>query len=417
MHAFELLKKIFPNLLKGLLGGLLTGLLLGNSPIAQDNVAKPVFDNVPKQSQSLSQTVDFNATLVNKDNKVLEGHEVSIYDITDGRVFVQKLLSNSDGLASFKGLKTNRSYSVSIDGEAVGYTFRNSDRSEMGRTFILNEVSNSNAKTVVSNKLASVRANNEEGEVLAAIKISLYNAGEQVAEALTDENGLANFAALQDGVYYDIYVNNEPYNNFVRTGETTDVYLSAVSTESESGSQSKDTVSNDKTFNFIAKTVNADLNLIPEQALTILDTTNGRETVAEANTNINGEFLFTDLKTNRSYTVLVNGEETGYTFRSSDETTISHNFEVKVASKEDSQAVQTVNSTVNVTNEDELPLAGKEVSLSRDGKVVSTATTDESGNAVLTNLLEGTIYDISVDGVSYPFFIVRGGSNLTIAVN
>lgn len=241
MYTFDLLKKLFPHIFRGIVGGLMAGLLLtgaSDTVNTTNNTSKPVTvenhyateTEIHEASESVG-TVEFKATLVNKDNKLLKDHKVAIYDITDGRDLVEDKLSNEMGEATFTGLKTDRSYNVVIDGEESPYTFRNSDSSTMGRVFILDAEADQDADSKVSDKLATVRTNSEDNELLGQVTVALYYNGEKVAETLSDYQGLATFNNLQDGVFYDIYVNGQASKNFVRTGELTDVYLAGTSTE------------------------------------------------------------------------------------------------------------------------------------------------------------------------------------------
>ncbi len=359
--------------------------------------------------------LSFTTQLVNQQGLTLAGHKVSLFDVTDERFFVAEQETNAYGEATFSLLPVERNYSVFIDGEPMGYTFRNSEPVAMGRTFVLDqEITGSANRADFAQEPAIVTVYDQNGEPVADQTVALMSSGKELAQATTDAKGQVSFKQVYQGVYYDLTLNGEVVQNFARSGENTSLYTYVEANEEKSEPVVAD--GNKGEVRFEATAINDEYHTLSDVEVALYDITYSSELVAKGVTNEQGVVAFTGLKTSHNYSVMINGDFVGYTFRSSeDKASLAHTFTIQSCDSKEGDKVKTVSSTVNVANADDIALAGKTVSLMRQGQVVATATTNEQGNAQLSNLIIGEFYDIYVDGTSVNNF-VQGGSNQSVFI-
>ncbi len=417
MFTFDLIKQLLPKLFQGFLASFLASLMLGPAAFPNDHASSLTSGKVPEKAPSVfaqEQGLSFTATLVTPNGQVLSGHKVSLFDITEARFFVSEKVTNAQGQAQFKALPLSRNYSVYIDGEAVGYTFRNSESAQMRRSFILNAPAAQDAPTVYASQPAIVKVFDEESNPLGEVEVELLFKDQSVAKGRTDFTGEVRFDQIQEGVFYDLKINGEPVKNFARSGESVSVFVAGLSSDIVENEIPTSPITKE-TLSFTAFVADQNKNVLEGQTVRIIDTTQKRLVVAEKKTDAKGQAHFDKLPADRSYTVEINGEETGYTFRSSDESQMKHSFLIDPQSTSDEQ-LKTVNATVSVSDENGFALSQQKVSLSRNGKVVAEALTDGQGQATLSGLLEGTLYDVEVNGQKIPFAIVQGGASTSVSI-
>ncbi|WP_414045755.1 hypothetical protein ACMGE5_05185 [Macrococcus equi] len=177
--------------------------------------------------QAKQQGVTFNAYVINNKYQYVKNQNVKLIDITSGRkVFAQKK-TNQYGKASFTKLPVERNFAVYINGINQGYTIRGVEGTTLNNTFYVNK--KGAYKYNVATQPAKVVVVDENAQELKNQKVDLYRGTEKVRSQKTKSNGSAQFTnKITVGTQYNIYVNNKKIaNKFVRSGETTYVYLTA----------------------------------------------------------------------------------------------------------------------------------------------------------------------------------------------
>lgn len=350
----------------------------------------------------------FVAQVVNANNEVLAGHQVKLYDITESRFLAAVTTTDAKGLATFVNLGLQKNYSVEIDGVAQGYTFRNSEAKMMQRTFIVAGKSETSVKGQLASEPAIITVLSQDGKPVVNQEVTLIWQGKTLASALSDSEGKVHFNNLHVGVFYDLMLNGKTQLNFARAGEETSLFVNVESEAMQAEKKDSEAVSESVTFT--TKVIDSNQALLSDQVVRLYDITYGRELVAENNTH-DGQAVFNKLKVSHNYSVEINGESIGYTFRSSEENAqLSHTFILADVKGSDEHKIATITSTVSVFNEDGMALAGKKVDLFYRGQVVGHALTNQDGEAVIDGLVEGTFYDIHVDGQDVNNFVLGGDS-------
>lgn len=170
----------------------------------------------------------FTVTILGEDGKVIEGKNVSLSDITDGKEEVLKTgQSDSNGQVVFAELPLARNISVSIDGKAQGYTIRtDKDGQTKAAAFY---VSGTGSKLPIYTKIpATIYVVNEEVEGISGQTVTLFNTlGQKVAEMNSDEKGKVVFSDnLMEGTFYTIFVNGIKMDS-ITPGNSLSVALSS----------------------------------------------------------------------------------------------------------------------------------------------------------------------------------------------
>lgn len=334
----------------------------------------------------------FTATLVNEKGELLSGVSVSLSDVTSERRPVAEGKSDAAGKAVFSGLRRDRNYSVAADGEDLGYTFRNRE----GRVFVLERrEASAGAGRLEADKTAEVYVCDENAQALPGQTVLLTRGGKEICRGETDSDGLFKATGLYEGVFYELWLNGEKSAQTIISGESRTLF-----TENKKNNQA-----------LAIHILDADCKALAGQTVTLYDITEERRELTSLKTNENGVALFSDLKTARNYTFAVNGEQQGYTFRSSEAGTYEHSFFVADKKADATKAAEnTAVASVTVFDENGVPQAGHTITLLRDGKTAAQALTNESGTAALSGLVKGTFYEIECDGVHQKDFVIGGSS-------
>lgn len=183
----------------------------------------------PKEADAtpVKGSFSFTATVLEKDQRVIPGKEVRLYDITDGKsveLAVQK--TDDKGQARFDNLPLSRNISVNVDGKPQGYTVRtDQDKSQKAAAFYVE--GKGTQKVTFSAGKAVIKVVNEESEALAGQEVVLKNKlGLEVAKGLTDKTGHVTFEnSLLDGTIYTAVVNGVEMTKLVTTGSSTTFFL------------------------------------------------------------------------------------------------------------------------------------------------------------------------------------------------
>lgn len=168
-------------------------------------------DTSKEQATEQPKATGFNflVTILDKEGKVLEGKEVALSDITDGKPLPLKAAkTNAKGQILFEQLPLSRNISVTVDGKSQGYTVRTDQNGQLKEAAFYAEGKGSVAPEYTKKPL-TITVRDSGGNGLAGQTVTLVNdLGQTVAEMTTDAKGKATFVnQLMDGMFYNYLVN------------------------------------------------------------------------------------------------------------------------------------------------------------------------------------------------------------------
>lgn len=206
---------------KGLMDGTFYAIFVDGKKMSETVPGMPVnvaLDTSKEQATEQSKATGFNflVTILDKEGKVLEGKEVALSDITDGKPLPLKAAkTNAKGQILFEQLPLSRNISVTVDGKSQGYTVRTDQNGQLKEAAFYAEGKGSVAPEYTK-KLLTITVRDSGGNGLA---------GQTVAEMTTDAKGKATFVnQLMDGMFYNYLVNGIKMNT-VTPGNVISAYL------------------------------------------------------------------------------------------------------------------------------------------------------------------------------------------------
>lgn len=206
---------------KGLMDGTFYAIFVDGKKMSETVPAMPVnvaLDTSKEQATEQSKATGFNflVTILDKEGKVLEGKEVALSDITDGKPLPLKAAkTNAKGQILFEQLPLSRNISVTVDGKSQGYTVRTDQNGQLKEVAFYAEGKGSVAPEYTKKPL-TITVRDSGGNGLA---------GQTVAEMTTDAKGKATFVnQLMDGMFYNYLVNGIKMNT-VTPGNVISAYL------------------------------------------------------------------------------------------------------------------------------------------------------------------------------------------------
>ncbi|WP_218655278.1 MSCRAMM family protein [Streptococcus dysgalactiae] len=199
---------------KGLMDGTFYAIFVDGKKMSETvpgmsvNVA---LDTSKEQATEQPKATGFNflVTILDKEGKVLEGKEVALSDITDGKPLPLKVAkTNAKGQILFEQLPLSRNISVTVDGKSQGYTVRTDQNGQLKEAAFYAEGKGSVAPEYTKKPL-TITVRDSGGNGLAGQTVTLVNdLGQTVAEMTTDAKGKATFVnQLMDGMFYNYLVN------------------------------------------------------------------------------------------------------------------------------------------------------------------------------------------------------------------
>lgn len=206
---------------KGLMDGTFYAIFVDGKKMSETVPGMPVnvaLDTSKEQATEQSKATGFNflVTILDKEGKVLEGKEVALSDITDGKPLPLKAAkTNAKGQILFEQLPLSRNISVTVDGKSQGYTVRTDQNGQLKEAAFYAEGKGSVAPEYTKKPL-TITVRDSGGNGLA---------GQTVAEMTTDAKGKATFVnQLMDGMFYNYLVNGIKMNT-VTPGNVISAYL------------------------------------------------------------------------------------------------------------------------------------------------------------------------------------------------
>ncbi|VTS30904.1 cell wall surface anchor family protein [Streptococcus porcinus] len=329
----------------------------------------------------------FTATVLDTNGKVLAGKKVQLFDTTDDSSKVlQELLTDNNGKARFTQLPIGRSISVSVDGKVQGYTLRTSESgSNLAASFTADGIGTVNP--AYGRTPLDIYVRNQDGLPLAGKEVGLKDKSGNLIEKLTsDANGLVHFTQkLMEGTYYSYYLAGTKYGETI-PGSSRTIYLD--------DSKSQDS------FTFTATILGQEGKLVSGKTVELYDITDGRAVkVASKVTAKAGQAVFSDLPISRNYSVYIDGQNQGYTVRTSQAgSSMAAAFYIKA--KGDQTPIYTnIPLTLTVRDQEGQGIANQSVTLyNKQGQLIANMTSDSEGKVVFTDkLMRGTFYTVRVN--------------------
>ncbi|MCU7557872.1 hypothetical protein [Macrococcus capreoli] len=198
------------------------------APYAVENAhaaAKPAANPAHHKVQPVKKGVTFNAYVINNQYQYVKNQVVKLVDITKGTKVYAVKKTDKFGKVTFTQLPAERNFAVYVNGVNQGYTIRGSEGTQFATTFYVNK--KGAYQYNVPTQPATVNVVNEDGEAVKGQTVDIYRGKVKVQTVKTNEKGKAVFTKnITVGTYYDVYVNGKKINNnFVRSGESSYVYL------------------------------------------------------------------------------------------------------------------------------------------------------------------------------------------------
>ncbi|RXK17842.1 hypothetical protein [Macrococcus sp. DPC7161] len=252
-------------------------------------------------------------------------------------------------------------------------------------------------------QMAKVFVNNEDAESIANVKVSLLLNGKTVATSKTDAQGMAAFSEkLKSKTDYEIQVEGIKMTNAnIRIGREVRVSVDS--------NQLKEQMK--KGITFKAYVINDKYEYVKNQKVTIKAISGKRQTLKTVKTNSKGLAQFTKLPEQRSMTVYLNGEKTGYNLRGIEGSQFAYTFYVNKKGK-GKYDVKTKGAKVTVIDENDNPLNKQKVEIYRGKTKVRTGYTSKDGHVSFYKYITvGTMYNIKVNGKMIPNKFTKSGAN------
>ncbi|MGT2686133.1 MSCRAMM family protein [Streptococcus porcinus] len=329
----------------------------------------------------------FTATVLDTNGKVLAGKKVQLFDITDASSKVlQELLTDNNGQARFTQLPIGRSISVFVDGKAQGYTLRTSESgSNLAASFTADGVGT--VTPTYGTTPLDIYVRNQDGLPLVGKGVDLKDKSGNLIESLTsDANGLVHFTQkLMEGTYYSYYLAGTKYGETI-PGSSRTIYLD------DSKSQNS--------FTFTATILGQEGKLVSGKTVELYDITDGQAVkVASKVTTKDGQAVFSDLPVSRNYSVYIDGQNQGYTVRTSQAGSgMAAAFYVN-AKRDQTPTYTNIPLTLTVRNQEGQGIANQSVALyNKQGQLIANMTSDSEGKVVFTDkLMQGTFYTVRIN--------------------
>ncbi|MGT2932595.1 MSCRAMM family protein [Streptococcus catagoni] len=372
---------------------LVTVATLGSSFLLVPMDSVKAEETSPKLISQPQQGFSFTVTVLGGNGKTLSNQEVTLFDVTSGRVEHARGLTDKSGRVVFTNLPLSHNFSVSINGIIQGYTVRTDQTNrQMATSFTIPGEGVGLPTYSVSPITITVRDQN--GEVLSGREVSLKDTkGNLISNQFSDASGNATFSdKLMEGTFYDYYIGDSKIGQAM-PGQARNAY---VDTSVEEASATK------QGFSFTATVLGEDGLTLSGKEVTLTDITDGPNgQKISVKTNAEGQAIFKDLTLSRNYGVSVEGSDQAYTVRT-DQAGAKMSASFFSKGKGEKQPVYSSEALVVVVrNADAEGLAGQRVRL-KDyrGQEVASGITDKDGKVTITKgLLDGTYYDISVNSL------------------
>ncbi|EHI69633.1 LPXTG cell wall anchor domain-containing protein [Streptococcus ictaluri] len=394
--------------------GLLTVVTLSSVVLASEATMSTVQAHTPTTAVTVAQAngnFQFIATVVDAKGNNLAGKIVVVSDVTDGASKVlQTLTTDAKGQAIFSALPTNRNISVSVDGVVKGYTLRTSEANTTKVASFTAEGVGQGTPTYSTSPL-DVFVRNQDAEAIAGKSVTLKDAqGNDIETIVSNAEGLARFSQkLMDGTFYQIYVDGKKLAENM-PGHYSTVYLDQSSSEHKHDDKKDSSTKSDPStgqkseegFTFVATVMNKEGKALEGKEVALFDITDGKAlALTSVKTNASGQAIFKKLPLSRNISVKVDGEDKGYTLRTSENG--AEKAVAFYAKGEGQKAVPTTKTplTVTVRDADGQGLPNQKVTLKNElGQVMAEMMTDKDGKVTVTDkLMDGMFYSLLVNDV------------------